>query len=135
MAEPKKGGGSTGISGLVFAIAAPIVGYPPWHQDITDEMKGRVKIERMKALMLNENLDMATDYEAMVYLHTASLAAPMNSRWCRIYLYLFKKFYPKKADFISEADATVSKYELRYLNDLKRWIYRKQKEAMKNSKR
>ena len=116
---------------LAFALFAPIIGCPPWHRDITDDMKARVKIERLKGLMLavqnGENNEIATDYEAMVYLHTASLRDPMSGTWCRIYFYLFKKFFPN----ISDYEATVSKYELSRLSDLKQWIYRKQREAFK----
>ena len=39
----------------------------------------------------------AIDYEAMVYLHTASLALPFSEDWYNIYTYLFSKYYPEQA--------------------------------------
>jgi len=39
----------------------------------------------------------ATDYEAMVYLHTASLATPFSESWYNIYMYLLSKYYPQQA--------------------------------------
>jgi hypothetical protein len=68
----------------------------------------------------------------MVYLHTASLGNPMNDTWSRIYFYLFKKFNPE-ADS-PEHETNLSQYELKELEKLKRWIYKKQVEAFQQKR-
>ena len=41
--------------------------------------------------------DAATDYETMVYLHTANLAVSLSREWYDIYTFLFSKYQPEQA--------------------------------------
>ena len=80
--------------------------------------------------------DKATDYEALIYIQTASLANPLSSRWFHIFANLFKQFYPDKSDFLSEHDCHIDKLcDEPALKDLKDWIFRKQREHFKKSAR
>lgn len=108
----------------------PIIGHTAWADTITTEQKARIKVERLKQISEanGQKIDAATDYEAMVYLSTASLSAPLSSMWTRIYMYLFKKFYPEKSDFIPDYEAKLHDYtDMPQLIRLKRWLYKTSK--------
>lgn len=67
--------------------------WPGYEDLVTDEMKGKIRISRLTEPFTKT----ATDYECMVYLHTASLAAMPSERWCRVYEYLFSQAYVEQA--------------------------------------
>jgi hypothetical protein len=73
---------------------------------------------------------MAGDAEASWYISSASLEAPLDEEWTRIYMYCFTKTMRAckrevPADCVQE---TLSKYEMDELIRLKRWIYKVQSE-------
>ena len=109
----------------------PIIGHTAWAESITEEQKQRITIERMKQIKEanGEKIDEATDYEAMIYLSTASLATPLSPMWQRIYYYLFKKFYPEKSDFIRDHEAKLDIQSEPELKHLKRWLFKTSKTA------
>jgi len=104
---------------------APIVAYTGCEDIITEEMKRKIQIERLSEPFS----DTATDYEAMVYLHTASLALPLSQEWYNIYTFLFTKYHPEKAKEIGVHTERISELEQRELAQLKKWIYRQQTEV------
>jgi len=101
---------------------APIVAFTGYEDCVTDEMKTRIQIERL-ATPFDEK---ATDYEAMVYLHTASLAVPFSREWYNIYTYLFSKYHPEQARTIGVYREQITDIEKRELTNLKKWIYKQQ---------
>lgn len=103
-------------------IFSPIVVFSGCEDLVTEEMKTKITMERMATPLS----DTATDYEAMVYLHTASLAVPFSREWYNIYTYLFSRHYPEKAGAIGVYRDKITELENRKLTDLKRWIYRQQ---------
>jgi hypothetical protein len=106
----------------VKRVLAPIIAYTGWEDAITDEMKNRIQMERLA----NPLIETATDYEAMVYLHTASLATPLSREMTDIYSYLFSKYHAKQAKEIGVYAEKISELEERELSNLKDWIFRKQ---------
>jgi len=106
----------------------PIIGHLGWEDSITDEQKVRIKIERLVQIKISgdkgEKIEMATDYEAMVYLMTTSLSQPLSSMWTRIYFSLFKKYYPDKSEFIDDREAHMDLQAEAELRTLKRWLLR-----------
>jgi len=100
---------------------APIVVYSGCEDLVTEKMKNHVQIER---LITSE--ETATDYEAMVYLHTASLAVPFSEDWYHIYSFVFSKYYPEQAKEIGVYGEEITEIEQRELSRLKKWIYRQQ---------
>jgi len=101
---------------------APIVVFTGFGDLVTEEMKTRIHLERL----LTPFEESATDYEAMVYLYTASLAVPFSERWYNIYTYLFSKYYPEQAKKIGVYRNALSELEQHELSRLKKWIYEKQ---------
>jgi len=108
--------------GGVKRVFAPIIAYTGWEDVVTDDMKNRIQIERLA----NPLMETATDYEAMVYLHTASLATPLSTEMTNIYSYLFSKYHGEQAKGIGVYTEKISETEQRELSNLKKWIYRKQ---------
>ena len=106
----------------VKRLFAPIIAYTGWEDVVTDEMKNRIQIERLA----NPLMETATDYEAMVYLHTASLATPLSREMTNVYSYLFSKYHSEQAEGIGIYLDKISEMEQHELAKLKKWIYQKQ---------
>ncbi len=106
----------------VNRLFAPVVAYKGWEDVVTDEMKNNILTERLA----NANSETATDLEAMVYLHTASLATPLGHEIVNVYSYLFSKYYPKQAKDIGNYTDKLDAAEQRELDKLKKWIYDRQ---------
>lgn len=113
---------------LAEIFVRPVIGHRGWEKSITPEMKQRITIERLKQVKQSKGrIEEATDYEAMVYLSTASLSFPLSRMWGRIYFHLFKKFYPDKSDFVPEHDAHLDIQAEQELKNLKRWLLKQSK--------
>jgi hypothetical protein len=104
--------------------------WPGYEDLVTDEMKNKVRISRLNGPLTKT----ATDYECMVYLHTASLAAMPNDRWCRIYEYLFSQAYPDQAKKIGVYSNELNDVEKRELVRLRDWIYEQQMKAIRQKR-
>ena len=101
---------------------APIVVFRGFEDLVTEEMKTKITIKRLADPLS----DTATDYEAMIYLHTASLAVPFSKDWYNIYTYLFSKHYPEQAKRIGVHRDKLTELEKKKLEDLKKRIYKQQ---------
>lgn len=100
----------------VFFLIVVFTGYEDL---VIEKMKTRIHLERL----LNSE-DSATDYEAMVYLHTASLAMPLSREWYNIYTFLFSNYHSKQAKAIGVHREQITELEQREFTRLKKWIYR-----------
>lgn len=105
-------------------LFAPIIAYKGWEDMVTEEMKNRIQIERFA----NPSDRTATDYEAMIYLHTASLATPLSREIQEIYSFLFSKYNPEKAREIGVYKDRITERQQHELSRLKNWLYQKQTE-------
>jgi len=103
-------------------LFAPIIAYTGWKDVVTGDMKTRIQMERLA----NPSSETATDYEAMVYLHTASLATPLSREMTNIYSFLFSKYHSEQAKGIGVYAEKITEQEQRELSKLKKWIYDKQ---------
>ena len=82
------------ISDLVGALTDPIIVMPGgWGDTLPDWIKDAITVERLIENLkhLNGEEPTGTDAEAVAYLYTASLTAPMDRDWAEIYLYLTRK--------------------------------------------
>ena len=70
-----------------YAKLAPIVAYPGWESAVKEN---RFLLEKLTELRLKgakvcfERKKRALEFEAPLYLHTASLAIPFSEEWFRI---------------------------------------------------
>ena len=109
----------------------PIIGHTGWYKSITPEQKQRIKMERAKQIREanGEKITEATDYEALIYLMTASLQEPLGRTAQKIYYHLFKKIYPDKSDFIPDYEAKLDIQSEPELRRLKQWLFKTSKKA------
>lgn len=131
------------IEDLVGCLADPIIVMPGgWGDTLPEWIRGQIKIERLLENMVanHEKRElMATDAEAVAYLYTASLEAPIGRDWTQIYLYVAGKTmraYNKVAELPD--DVRVDKLtpdQERDLKKLKVWIYERRVKARKDKAR
>lgn len=95
-------------------LFAPIIVFDGFEDIITAKIIIRVMMERLSNLLS----ETATDYETMVYLHTASLAAPLSEEMRNIYEYLFSKYHLEEAKEMGVYRDKLSEVEARKLEDL-----------------
>ena len=124
-----------GISEIVGVFTDPIIVFPGgWGDTLPEWLKTSITLERlamnMKALKGEEMT--GTDAEACAYLNTASLTQPMDHDWAQIYLYIagktYEKWRTKESGVTMPEDIRVESLnddQIRDLNRLKEWIYRK----------
>lgn len=126
---------------LMFTLTAPVIVMDPgW--GVPEKLRGDIKIQRMIHLMEsnhdeNHDWEIATEYEAMVYLQNASLVAPTNDTWFDIYMYLVKKYFDKdkNLDFLEDAPDELDQYHRQQLNMFRRWIFDRQIKVFKERKK
>jgi len=117
------------VRAVEYALFAPFVGTPEWKDLLRDEeLKFQAKLHRLANSLKIIQEEKATEYEALLYLHTASLTAPLKEEWIRIYKYLFKKFYSNKLpeNIAKDFPDELNEYERKLLDDLRRKIFRVQ---------
>jgi len=127
-----------GISDIVGALTDPIIVFPGgWGDSLPDWIKNAITLERltmnMRALKGEEMT--GTDAEACAYLYAASLTNPMGHDWTQIYLYIASKTYTQWRSKESGAEMpddvaveSLNDEQMRDLNRLKAWLYRKRTE-------
>lgn len=114
----------------------PVIYCPSWPPP--EAIVNEIKEEMQK----NPNRRTASDLEAMAYLQTASLAAPLNDQACQIYFYLMRSYLKGKGrkkfdgsmDFLNQHQL-LSEYDERELRRLKGWIFEQQKKALRERER
>jgi hypothetical protein len=77
--------------------------------------------------------EQCTEFEAMLYISTSTLAHPPSHDWVQIYLWLFNRWNPEAAQ---QNDLKPDRPELNVnqredLARLRRWIFRQQMEHLK----
>jgi hypothetical protein len=119
---------------FVDLLTAPYMFYPPWN-DVwgANDNKVTAKFQRLMHSQEIFETQMCTEYEAMVYVSTATLAHPPSHDWFTIYMWLFNRWNPELA---KENDLLPDRPELNInqredLARLRRWIYGQQMEHMK----
>ncbi|MCJ7743346.1 MAG: hypothetical protein MUO99_02135 [Dehalococcoidales bacterium] len=120
---------------LVGTLTDPIIVYPGgWGDGLPEWLKNAIILER-----LTENMKVTkgehptgTDAEVCAYLSAASLTAPMDDDWSRIYLYVAGKTYRRWGKNEMPGDIAVDSLndeQMRELGRLKEWLYRQRTQA------
>jgi len=119
---------------IMDMIAAPVITFSSsWADLIPRHILENIPMARMVAAMKNEEL--ATIPEVVAYLYTRSFEAPMSNEWNNISLWCCSQYaekYTGSAFPGSMAPDKLSDYEWKLLSDLRRWIYRKRRECVKD---
>lgn len=118
------------IDDLVGALTDPIIVWPsPWQDTLPEWIKPAITMERLMENMkaLKGERPTATDAEVLAYIYPRALEAPMDSDWTQIYLYVAAKVMSQAKGTAIPDDIKVeslTKDQLRDLQELKDWIYR-----------
>ena len=128
------------LRNIAGAVSPTIIVYDEsWGEDLPEWLKTQITLKRFEENargIKGEKIEESTDEEAVAYLYTRSLAAPMAESWVRIYQKVFQevvseKIGKKNMPVVFQEDIELSSYEENQLKDLKRWIYKKREEREK----
>lgn len=78
---------------------------------------------------------MATGFEAMGYISSQSLIAPLDHHWYQIYMHLFNKYFSKEAKEMDFQDVELGIMETQMLERFQRWMFKKQIEHIKSKEK
>ncbi|MBU3820981.1 hypothetical protein KO566_02825 [Flavobacteriaceae bacterium XHP0103] len=117
-------------------MSSPIIVFESaWKDTIPKDLLANVKLSRLWALMLKE--DKASLTEALVYMMPRTYEAPLPYEWVNIYTWLGLQYamqYKNKeqVEVLSDiAPKELSDYETGLLENLRKWIYRQRRKALK----
>ena len=121
------------VDRLMYTLQAPIIVYPGYEDTVLPEQRDRVNFERLAMLATAKDMIECTDYEAALYLSTASQIAPMSHTWVKIYTSVFLKAFPQSKELLDEEAQTQKLYEYEQyeLTRFKQWIFKQQMQALK----
>lgn len=115
-----------------MSSAPPLVVYPGWEESFRERKMAAVahRIKHQREIFEHKE---CTEYEAMLYVSSASLVAPPDYNWVQIYLWLFQHYRP---DVAEANDLKPDRPELNVnqredLTRLRQWIFRRQVEHMR----
>jgi hypothetical protein len=118
----------------MYGWTAPFLSWPGWESIWeNNDNKNRAFIRRLAEHKEIWETHQATEFEAMIYLSTATLSFPPSHHWTQVYMYLFRRWYgAKEADETGitgpdELDSTAKDM----LSHLRNWIFRQQLNHMK----
>ena len=112
---------------IKYVLFAPIVGI-----DVPEHLKTTAMFYRIAEVEECFKNRMATEFEAFIAIFSASKLVPLDETWSRIYVYLFRKFFPNHAEKLKLPKVSLNEYELHKIKELRRDIFKKQIEALRN---
>jgi len=114
-----------------YVYEAPVITAPGYENRITSNINENIHMYRLlEAKDICNKL--ATDYEAMLYIHTASFFQPLSHRWYKIYLHTFSQYHDVNQILSNYPMEKMKEHELDHLQNLKSWIHKRQSEYIKD---
>lgn len=122
------------VFNLLDALRSPVITFTTtWSESIPKRIFDIIPMARLQALSLHEEL--ATIPEVAAYLITRTFESPMTSEWVNIYTWscchVCEKYFNEDHWKLVTDRKTLGPDEQRYLKDLRRWIYAKRRNALK----
>jgi len=119
---------------FMYALTAPFMYFPPWDTVWgANNNKTRALMYRLAHLKDIFEAQQCSEFEAMLYISTATHTTPLRHDWVQIYLWLFNRWNPELAQ---QNDLKPDRTELNInqqedLARLRAWIFRTQVNHMK----
>lgn len=120
--KSQKHGTQDFVEQMMYMLAAPTVTWPGYEEDFRDR-KTEITLERMAHAKEIHEMRQCTEFEAMLYVSTATLAAPPSAAWTHIYFWLFRRWSKDKAKEIGLEERELDWNEKVMLAKLRRWIF------------
>lgn len=120
------------VDTIMYTMFAPLIVFPGWEDSFKDH-----KMEAIAHRMAHQqevfDRQECTEYEAMLYVSSASLVAPPEHDWVQVYLWLFQRYKPEfaEANDLKPDRAELNAQQREKLTGLRRWVFRRQMEHMK----
>ncbi|MDP3064137.1 MAG: hypothetical protein Q8O40_13145 [Chloroflexota bacterium] len=117
---------------FMYLLMAPLILYPGWEESFRDRMSD-VTLQRMIHHKEIFTQQMCTEYEAMLYISSATLVASPSHDWYVIYMWLFKRWNKEAAEKIGMDDAPekLNSNQQEDLAGLRQWIFKGQRTRLK----
>ena len=115
---------------MEYMFQAPLIEFPG--QTFPEPMAADHILYRLLEGVNCVEKEIATGYEALAYLSTASLSGPLCTNLTDVMQHLFNKYYPSKA--FGDEDPRVKNLNAdcqRTLHSLQSWIFKKQVQHIK----
>jgi hypothetical protein len=120
----------------------PIIVFPsPWQEDIPDNLKKQIPLERlimnMKVSREGKGVPVG-DLEALVYMFPRTMESPMTDQQNRLYTHCFNeamKFMRVEVSEDLKERYPLDDYDMHQLDDLKRFIYNRRVQHRKDKAR
>ena len=122
------------VDQFMYALTAPYMFYPPWDDIWTfqDRKNDALKYRLVHGKEIFET-QQCTEYEAMIYISTATLSHPPSHDWFNIYMWLFRRWATPEqtAEVGIDIPEELDRGQQEDLTRLRRWIFTRQMEHMK----
>ncbi|MDZ4231863.1 MAG: hypothetical protein U1C72_01270, partial [Candidatus Pacearchaeota archaeon] len=119
------------VNQFMYWLTAPVILFPGWE----DSYKDQVPEAKMRRLAHYEEIwrdKVCTEYEAMLYISSASLVRVPSHHWTQIQLWLFNRCMPEAAKVNGLDDVKdLRGSDKEDLLSLRRWIYAQQVKHLK----
>lgn len=115
------------VDQVMYWLTAPYVTWPGYEDIYSKGNRDKALVYRLAQHEEIHREKACTEFEAMLYISTATLVAPPSHAWYSIYMWLFNKCMPEQAEANGLDD--VKELEGSYreeLMGLRRWIYKTQ---------
>lgn len=123
------------VDQMMYLLTAPHVGYKDDWMDLFKTRAQDITLERFKHHREIFEKEQCTELEAMLYLSTASMEAPMHHDWVDIYMWLFHRWSPEAADANDIPLKELDPNQMEQLSRMRHWIYRTQMNHIKAKSR
>ena len=118
------------VDSIMYCLLAPLIGYPGW-EDVVSQHKDRVILMRLGHGLEIAETQQATEFETMLYLSSASLAAPMSHDWAEVYFHLFHRCFTNQPAAEDIPNRELRGDQVEDLTRMRRWLYRTQVDQLK----
>ena len=119
--------GQAFVDQMMYMIVGPLIGYPGWEDELRNH-KTEITVQRMVHHEEVFRDQVCTEFEAMLYLSTASLAQPISHDWGQVYFWLFSRWKPEiaKAQDLLPDRPELNVNQKDDLVGLRRWMFKQQ---------
>ena len=113
------------VESVLYFLKAPVIIWPGYEDDFKDKWD-QVLLYRLANARETFAQKECTEFEAMLYVSSASLVHPLSHEWAEIYFWLFRRWRPDAADANDIGGYELGFPEREELMRLRRWIFKGQ---------